>query len=1050
MKSQAADEPRRRGRQSAPQDRVPSRGAAFASSRILAALLVVACALPSSGANRPVATSIVNRNPIMTWETTLGPGGATVPELPSLAEPEGPGGISRLRGAVFQEEGAEILFIGTAQSGEPRLSPAELLDAFAVAYRAIESGIAPAVSIDPTSDQIRRDLEEGDQMPVNYTASQGTAMGEVMLEADRLMKNLGSGRDNITHNPVTSRVPGYTNQLNMTELDHGGDYTPWTRFWIMQELDEVETCSDGAAILVRPKLMVNLKAQVPRRVVDAAGREVRVELTDADDSHAAPSARQFARHMTDHYEDPGLPLDFAREFAVYRRLLVHATLVSLAEAVRTAPDRKTDGELDLGWLLTEHVLPPFETTKTTPATIAVRQTTNGQAIHITQLRGGVNLAPKNRYRKTDRDSDELVRLVREAMAREPGRRHWQVRHRGQVYEVYAQRWQPKSLELWQVDRQVGPVRVVRVLGAQGGGPGVGAFWSLRVPRAERSAEMGTFEQLGELPRFARFSGGDGVTYILGEVGQIELPGNPPTLAYSSRKAGKRERRLLLYSNRWVYMDGEVQFVSINGGPIQWQLAPDTTVIEFSPQDPHRVERVRTAEHDEVWSWDGPRLTKIQSAAGQAIELRYSPAGQLTGLRGSDGSVTEYQYATDGFLTAVVDDKGNNVAYARRPGSGEVTGVSANFLATASAVEGRASMNLEAQPDWNQVVAITRENSNESQVFVAIRPAPAGSRERYEVVIGGEPSAAASEAIARYLDALGIEGYQAADSRPVRQVFESHPAVRTRGRVVLIGSSDVVGPLGVGLREGRQASAVLTAADPQRALVNLRRPGGSGHQFLAVEAGLSPSTRESLAEITPGNENGHVVVVAGHNCRELETRLEGMGASLAGKTVALICCGKGGEGLPGLAIRLGAKQVVSFLQPIRVELLTPVAQAVIESLRRAGGEGADLLRLLQEAIERTRNPGGAPGALPAGNLDPLRCIQLRIGRWDDSGGPNEGPRTARARWPSVRLRAGTGLTASLGMVSESPNAGKVRRLSGDGGARWKGIPACYSRPRELQG
>jgi hypothetical protein len=957
----------------------------FVTLAIQAVLLpLLACQDGSTSPSDPSTAAPAARNPAVTWETALGPGGARVPELPSLADPGPGGGISRLRGALFLESGQEILFIGTAPAGEPTLSPAELLDGFVVDYRALESGTAPAMSIDPTSDQVRNDLQEGDLMPVRYIACAGSAQGEVMFEGDRLMKTLGSGRDNVTRQPVTSRVLDYRSQLDMVAQDDGGDYTPWTRFWIEQEFDEVQISSDASTVLVRPKLCVKAKPQVPRRVVDDSGRELRVELTDADDSRAAPSARRFARHMTDHFEDANQPLDFAREFTVYRKLIVHATLVSLAEAVRTGQPGRPRPHLDADWILADHALPPFQTTTTTPATIATKQSRSGQVTRIDQLRGGVDLKPRNRYRDDNAEADELTRLVRDAVARAPGRRRWQVQHRGRVYEILAQGVQQPSLEVWQVDHAVGPVRVVRVLGTKGGGPRVGANWSLRLPRVELSEETAQFRELGTLQRFARVTGLDGRTHVLGQVGQTQLPGNPPTLAYSSGGNAKGGKRLLLYKNRWLYIDGEVQFVSVNSGPIQWRLSAGTTVLEFSAEAPHRLERVRTPDRDEALRWEGARLTRIKSDQDAAIDLVYDPAGQLIGLRGSDGSRIDYRFARDGFLAAVVDTGGRSITYARQPGTKTVTGMSARLRQTAP-VEPRGVWDIEAQADWEELKAVARANSNDSQTFIGIRHAPAGAAEPYEVVIGGERDPAAGEAIARYLDAVEVDGYRAADPTAVRQHLESHPAVRTRGRIVLLGSSKVVGPVGVALRGGKAAPTVVTASEPQRALDNLRRPGGRGHRFVAVEAGLTATTRESFAAIAPGSAEGHVVVVAGHNGRELEDQLRALGGSLAGKAVVLVCCGKPEEsagGLPTLAMARGAKQVVSFLQPISVDLLAPVAKAVIERLNAPGAEVVDLPTVFREALKSLRESGRTTPAVPGEQIEPLQWFQLRIGKRGD--------------------------------------------------------------------
>ena len=760
------------------------------------------------------AVSTLKRSPSLSWETPFGPGDAQVPELLELAPDEGPGGLSRVRGAVFLDEGREILFVGTYHEGEPTLTPSQLLDSFVTSLRALEAGSAPAVSIDPTSEQVSRGLNEGDHMPVRYVANKRTRLGAASFEADRVMKTLGAGRDNVTREPVTSNVPGYRNQLDMYELDRGGTYTPWTRFWIEQEMDEVQVSNDSSTVLVKAKLIVRARSQVRKQVVDGVGNMVRMELVDGDTSDAAPSALWFAQHMTDHLDDASLSLDFAGEFPVYRELVSHATLVSLAEAVRPgspAPRRPT---LDLQWLLEEHLVSPVDTHETTPATIAVRQFTSGRTRMTLQLRGGVDLAPVNRYRNTDSLGKELERRIKQAVAREPDRRYWQVDIDGNSYHVYSRSFTVSMLRVRQVDLQVGNLSIERVLRRDGGGPSVGVNWSLNLPSAKVATEVAEFERLGKLPRYVRVRGVDGKMRTLGRVGQMTLPGNPPTLSYSGAAQVGRERSFLQYENLWVYIDGHVDFVSTRGGPIEWRLSPGTSILHFSTDPPHRLLRVRTQNRDEEYSYDGARLTKITDSDQRAIELVYDAKGGLSGLRGNGGSVVEYRTAPDGFLNVVVDGPGNHIAYARKPGTTSVAGMSARL--TGERQPSRGAFELRDAAGWAKLVEVAGENSNDSQVFIGVEPSSAGKSASYRIVIGREQSDL-SEVIARYVESFGVRGFEGNDVTPVRAFFQEHPGVRGRDRMVLVGPVHVLRAVSVALRGLAHRPTVVTASDPRRAL-----------------------------------------------------------------------------------------------------------------------------------------------------------------------------------------------------------------------------------------
>ena len=95
-----------------------------------------------------------------------------------------------------------MIFVGTAEPGKPLLDPQILLDGFVVALRALSRGQQPGVTIDPTPGQLAKGLQENDHMPVRYLGGvEATAYGAVCFEADRLMKSLSFGKDNVTKAP---------------------------------------------------------------------------------------------------------------------------------------------------------------------------------------------------------------------------------------------------------------------------------------------------------------------------------------------------------------------------------------------------------------------------------------------------------------------------------------------------------------------------------------------------------------------------------------------------------------------------------------------------------------------------------------------------------------------------------------------------------------------------------------------------------------------------------------------------------------------------------
>jgi len=91
------------------------------------------------------------------------------------------------------------------------------MDDLSVAVNSVYGGNDPGVSIGTEAS------EYPGLMKVRYDgATIDTEFGKVMFDADRLLKCLDMGYDNITHQPVSSSVPGYQ---NMIQRELYGDFT---------------------------------------------------------------------------------------------------------------------------------------------------------------------------------------------------------------------------------------------------------------------------------------------------------------------------------------------------------------------------------------------------------------------------------------------------------------------------------------------------------------------------------------------------------------------------------------------------------------------------------------------------------------------------------------------------------------------------------------------------------------------------------------------------------------------------------------------------------
>ncbi|MFN7984907.1 MAG: hypothetical protein U0Q11_23945 [Vicinamibacterales bacterium] len=116
--------------------------------------------------------------------------------------------LSDVQGAFFDVATSRLVLVGEEAVDVPGLDRG----LFAAALRAAYAGVAPGVSIDPSG--------VAHAMNVRYIGPVArTRFGAVMFEADRVLKSLSRGADNISKEPVGSAVPGYTSIMDRRTTD---------------------------------------------------------------------------------------------------------------------------------------------------------------------------------------------------------------------------------------------------------------------------------------------------------------------------------------------------------------------------------------------------------------------------------------------------------------------------------------------------------------------------------------------------------------------------------------------------------------------------------------------------------------------------------------------------------------------------------------------------------------------------------------------------------------------------------------------------------------
>jgi hypothetical protein len=270
------------------------------------------------------------------------------------------GDITDLSGAVYDPATRQLVLLGQKKVGLPAFRLDDLAVSLKAAARVASGDPAartPGVSIEGPIVQ--------DLMTVKYLGdTANTHFGAVMFEADRLMKCLSMGRDNLTGKPLRSKVPGYKSELDLLH-ELGGTRRPnaWHRYWFRPGRIVVEEALDGTALSFRD---VTVEVQTEYVPPLAPGQ-------------SEPAAEAFAKHMSDHFAE------YAQEFPVFAELL---SLAKMQGLVNWLVEKRVP--IDATGLLAVPV-PQVATPKTTPINFVESQHVVPQGILKHQMRGGVDL-----------------------------------------------------------------------------------------------------------------------------------------------------------------------------------------------------------------------------------------------------------------------------------------------------------------------------------------------------------------------------------------------------------------------------------------------------------------------------------------------------------------------------------------------------------------------------------------------------------------------------------------------------------------------------------
>jgi len=278
------------------------------------------------------------------------------------------GNLGALTGATYDPDTGRIVLLADRQTALPPVRAGDL----AVALRGVFGGGDVSMTIDPDPRNPR-----GPTMNVVYFGgTSGTQLGLIMFEADRMMKGLSAGKDNVSGQPLAAHFPAFASLLDLG-LRRGNGARPqlWNRFWLVPERVELLASPDGGTVQFGETTM-RVKTETMRwagpRLVPAGGEK-------------DPDAEQFAALLTANYEE------LAREFPVYGELKRVAQVVALARWMKEAGVPVDPRWMDPG------TGGGAATPETTPSVANEVSEKRGRVTRTVSAFGGVDLAGRPSY-----------------------------------------------------------------------------------------------------------------------------------------------------------------------------------------------------------------------------------------------------------------------------------------------------------------------------------------------------------------------------------------------------------------------------------------------------------------------------------------------------------------------------------------------------------------------------------------------------------------------------------------------------------------------------
>ena len=290
-------------------------------------------------------------------------------------------GLGMLKGIAVDEASGNLILV--AEDGRESALPPLRLDDVVTVFRAVyDHGQSPTVTINPDKKN-----PEGPTMDVIHgPGTEGTYVGWVLFECDRVMKTYQLGVDNVSKQPIASRVPGHSEAVDSVFFGNrtrGSGHVSdgvWERFWIVPDtVRRYDAAAHGLSLFD-----ISLKVKTQKM------KWVEGELVDDETGESSVGAKAFTKWFSEHYGEIAEEVRLAppkgggltEPVAVFKELRRIATVAAVAERLR-------DQGQALPLWMKDYRVAVFPVAPTTPSLNLTR--TN--EMHISNIYGGVNLAP---------------------------------------------------------------------------------------------------------------------------------------------------------------------------------------------------------------------------------------------------------------------------------------------------------------------------------------------------------------------------------------------------------------------------------------------------------------------------------------------------------------------------------------------------------------------------------------------------------------------------------------------------------------------------------